>query len=728
MRRFLPVVVLLGLGAMLTWPCGPFFPEFEYAPVHGPAHSAAAVQRYDSGQIGVIRPHFFRESLVVAYRYLSGVPLDAAEVKALAPPAPQKQTAPADEWFATSRWLKARKTVPGAPAVDNLDADKEVPGSQFQQFENCTDASFDTAVSTLRDRAAKWGASSPSLVEWLRGQDRVFENCSKGPAIPAPLSGGDPLLAADRQYQIAAAEFYAGRFAAAERDFDAVAANPASPWRDGGHYLAARALIRDGTLNSKPDSLKAAETKLQAVLADPAAQRWHASARGLIQFIHATLDPQGRMVAAGKELLKPGADIRRAMTDYTHLYDRLEESKAPLPAAESELTDWIAAFQAGDAPHAIERWRAGKAMPWLVAALQSAKPTDAAVPELIAAARQIAPDAPAYASATYFGILLRIRRGENDAARDWADRALATSRLDSTVNLLRAERLKLARDWNEFLRYSPRRPVALEYTFLGSDEDLQGDPEAKSRTVALDVDFTHPMNTAVPLDLWDAAARGTALPRSLQAEIARVGWVRAVVLGHPAARPLAERTRELNPAWAEAIDDYLKQPDAAAAGFTAVFWMLRMPGMSAELRSGIGRTTAANKIDDYRDNWWQIVPPPAEPPEDLPRPQLLDLYPYNAMGPTAFLTAPQRSQGEEQARRLYATAGNAVYYLCAAAIAWARAHPQDPRVPEALHLAVRATRYGQTDKETSPLSKEAFDLLHSRYPASPWAKQTKYWY
>jgi hypothetical protein len=70
-----------------------------------------------------------------------------------------------------------------------------------------------------------------------------------------------------------------------------------------------------------------------------------------------------------------------------------------------------------------------------------------------------------------------------------------------------------------------------------------------------------------------------------------------------------------------------------------------------------------------------------------------------------------------------------VNYLCAAAIAWAKAHPEDPRVPESLHLAVRATRYGAgTDKESSRYSKEAFDLLHKKYPDSPWTKQTKYWY
>ena len=55
-------------------------------------------------------------------------------------------------------------------------------------------------------------------------------------------------------------------------------------------------------------------------------------------------------------------------------------------------------------------------------------------------------------------------------------------------------------------------------------------------------------------------------------------------------------------------------------------------------------------------------------------------------------------------------------------INWATKNPTDRRVPEALHLAVKSTRYGCTDKETGRWSKAAFDLLHRNYPNSTWAK------
>ena len=67
-------------------------------------------------------------------------------------------------------------------------------------------------------------------------------------------------------------------------------------------------------------------------------------------------------------------------------------------------------------------------------------------------------------------------------------------------------------------------------------------------------------------------------------------------------------------------------------------------------------------------------------------------------------------------------------YLCSEAIAWARAHPEDARVPEALYLAVEATHYGPADEASHAFSRQAFDLLHRGYANSEWAKKTRYWY
>ena len=67
-------------------------------------------------------------------------------------------------------------------------------------------------------------------------------------------------------------------------------------------------------------------------------------------------------------------------------------------------------------------------------------------------------------------------------------------------------------------------------------------------------------------------------------------------------------------------------------------------------------------------------------------------------------------------------------YFAPAVLDWAKAHSDDPRVPEALHYLVRSTRYGCVDKSIGPYSREAFDLLHRKYPNSERMKKTPYWF
>ncbi len=96
------------------------------------------------------------------------------------------------------------------------------------------------------------------------------------------------------------------------------------------------------------------------------------------------------------------------------------------------------------------------------------------------------------------------------------------------------------------------------------------------------------------------------------------------------------------------------------------------------------------------------------------------------MRPPEFLSS-SRALAASQFAALQAL-GTAPNYFCRIAIAWTEKNPADPRAPEALHLAVRSTRFGCTDDQTGRWSKAAYDLLHRRYPNTTWAKNTKYWF
>jgi hypothetical protein len=170
--------------------------------------------------------------------------------------------------------------------------------------------------------------------------------------------------------------------------------------------------------------------------------------------------------------------------------------------------------------------------------------------------------------------------------------------------------------------------------------------------------------------------------------------------------------------------------------------MLHFPGMQPFIYGGAFRETRETKfnaIDEYRSNWWcgnqfpaRALPPgtvsygsgppidPATGKQAVPVPVALPPFP-------SFLTVSERASADDQRSKLSTLAAGPAY-MGRVVMDWAKAHPDDQRLPEALHLVVRATRYGCTDDKTAMISKQAFDLLHARYPTSTWAQQTPYWF
>ena len=713
------VFPIAATGMMLLAPwksqgCAPMFPAARFVYVLGPVERAP----FARGQLGLVLPTFYRRNLIVAYRYFSGIPLAQREIASQVPrTAPD---APANLDFQTpesaGRWLAARNRVPGISPLKELHVERRLPGgNQWEVYRACLDDAFIAAAATLQKRIEKWGATSGAVAEWVGGQDRVFQNCSGGAHLPpAVRDASNVLLRADRRYQIAAAEFYAEDFNGAERDFQAIAGDAASPWSGLAPYLVARTLIRRATLAADPHAMERAGEELSGILKDPVRRAIHAQARALAQFVRARLDPEGRMAEAGADLVRPGGDphFDQDVVDFTMLWDKLSHG----PAARCDLADWITAYQSRDqAGHSLERWRRSRNPAWLIAALESAGADDPAAEELLGAARALQPDQAAYATAVYWALAAESRRAPS-AARAWADAALQSPQPADARNAFLARRQALARDWSEFLRYAPRVPVAAAVFQEDERPDDWSVQDADRPQFAADSVLL--FNRAVPLGRWVDAAQNPLLPSNLQTSVAQAGWARAIVLGRQAeARALAARLAELQPALAPALREYLAEREPAAARFAAVFLMLRNPGFGLEIREGWQRVTDIAKIDNFGDNWWRLDRP-------------AEHGPAGAQAPVAasYLPPLEQEQGKKEADGLVAAAAAAPDFLGQQALAWARQRAGDPRVPEALHLVVRATRFGSGGPNNSVYSKAAFQLLHTRYPKSRWTARTPYWY
>lgn len=715
--------------------CGPSFPEIVFTP-RGTA--AIPMERFVDGDLGVLQPYFGVRHLWPAYRVLLGRGLTASERRALQM---ERETAPssADRRPAPIReWLRERAVIPGAGeppeglayAWAAVTRTSRVPG-EWSSYINCPEDAFRTASRTLRDRASRFGAGSPEVLAWLRAQDAVFSNCAQGRVIPEPLpSEASPLGRADRTYQIAAAHFYAEDYDAAERLFREIAADAASPWRDIAAYLVGRTLLRKATVPGKfavpPDRglLEAAGQQFSSLLGDPAHAAIHDAARSHLRLVQAWLDPDGYLAELAGNLAAPTEDsgIGDRLREYEFLLGDGWWDGADRPAI-GDLTLWALTVRAARTrPPAARRqalaaWEQSRTLPWLCAALMTADPRDDGTDALLAAAAALPEESPAYPTAIYHRLRLLLGAGRLEEGRALATQLLESPRWSSADrNLLLAERTRTARTLEEFLADAQRLPVAAASDGMvlpGPVEHLGGRfEEAFDGRTLLDRDTESTIRQWFPLATLERAARSPALPAHLRRDFAQAHFVQAVLLGdHPAARGIAPVLRELAPEIGSGLTGYLRANEDAEADFAAAFLILNAPGLQPFVRWGGGRRVSTEEIDRFRDNWWS----------DLKQQSAAD----NGTVP-AFLT-PGELAVLAREREALGRLPWAPEHLGGIVLAWARTHPGDPRVPEALHLVVRATRVGAS-RPKSPTSRDAFSLLHRRYPRSEWADRTPYWY
>ena len=709
------------------------------------------LERFLDGELGILQPGYGLRHLWPAYRALMGKALTTSERQALHEVfEPQLQTrrdpTPIAAWLAERGKIAGAAPPPGKidqyAWASSISRSDNTPG-EWRYFLNCPEDAFRRATSTLLERVEHFGAASPEVLAWVRAQDTVFSNCVEGRAIPEPApADADTLVRADRAYQVAAAHFYAEDYDEAERRFREISDDTASPWRDIGAYLVGRTLLRKAVVPAQPgsppdkDLLRAAAEQFAALLAEPARSAVHGPAASHLKLTQTIQDPAGYLAGIGAGLAEPTdeTDVLQRFREYSYLVlgRKWQGERQP---ADDDLTGWLAAvwsmsgrpWENDGAPvrasaalfqHAFAASERTKSLPWLIAALMSADVRYPETPRLLETGAAVAAESPAYATVAYLGLRLLIDAGKVDAGRAAADRLLADPRWSAADrNLLLAERLRTARSLEEFLRDAPRLPVGVDQD--GDTSLLPFIPswsDERFKTL-FDGRMLLDRETAAAMEAWFSsamrarAAASTDIPAHLRRELARGLFVRSVLLGdHAAARAVVPALRGLAPELDEGFARYLDARGAEEAAFAAALLMLKAPGMQPFIQGGAGRRAPIDRLDRFRDNWWH----------DLKRqPAAVGTQP-------AFLSPEQFADLSREREKLLEIPA-APEYLGGIVLAWARAHPKEARVPEALHLVVRAGHFGMSPPKL-PTSRAAFELLHRRYPDSEWAAKTPLWF
>ncbi len=561
-------------------------------------------------------------------------------------------------------------------------------------------------------------------MNWVSAQDRVFENCSGDkPTYPDPLPGtASSLQRADRDYQIAAAHFYAEDFATAEQRFRTIANDPTTPWRHVASYMVARTLLREASLQNNAAALPKAREQLMEISSDPSAAPLDESARRLLEHVDAVEHPETTLESLSARLSAPQSPAP-SLEDAIHqsaFVLRATSFQAALAKPDvPEPFDWVQTLEKGDMDHALQRWRSRNSLPWLTLALMYSRGTDSAVPELLAQADGLPESSPAFGTSSYNLIRLSIERGDTSQARSKLDRLLVRTngQSDSLVNAGRAERIRVATSFDDFLRWAPRKPIAAK-DHLGV--------EGKAASEILAEDSAYVLNSLTPLAKLNYAAHSTLLPAWSAADVALAGWTRAFMLNDlDTARELAPIVAKAHPDWQSSL--------VPENGAEADHWKFQA-ALSIALHHQFQPTVRVNYRTDLNTSgsWWC----PVEAPSSIPGP--------GSGGDNDFISwrlpvkfAPSQNVLSQKDRDIAShevsalnEKGSTEKFLAPIIFAWAKAHPDDPQVPQALHRLVVVTRYGcrNGDASSGQISKAAFDLLHNQYPKNQWTAQTPYWF
>jgi len=324
------VVSLLLVFAFLSnaLPCGPGYttPLFDTASAPEDPYTD-----YAAGRLGIVKPTFRRSVLYAAYRYIAGNGMSTAEQKAVVEvwnaEINRKDFRDDSVDGAVKAWIEKRKDIVGKDEkTPDIYTDRDYGGYDF--FPNCTKNAFETATETLADRVSAHGPSDPNMVNWVKAQDQVFENCAKDKQTPDAAPPGAPdWLQKDRAYQRAAAEFYSLDYESAKKEFAKIAQDGDSPWAETASYLVARTLIRQASLSK--DKGKAADyySEAEQSLEKITSGKFADSAEKMLSLIAYRLHPRTRVGELARKLTitSSGDNFRQDVIDYTWLLDKLED-------------------------------------------------------------------------------------------------------------------------------------------------------------------------------------------------------------------------------------------------------------------------------------------------------------------------------------------------------------------------------------------------------------------
>jgi hypothetical protein len=714
--------------------CGPV----KISPLPYLSYSPVLYQPYTEGKLGVLLSNFYIKHLILAYYSLSEQKIqpetlkiynnflhDIAEIAPCYRDADKKDEGTNNGYLA---WVNAINRY-----IQLTNQDEKIKNDFLYRLNIVPNNALAYNANILNKKIDQYGAQSTEVKEWLANQKQVWNNDLPLPQLLPQIDQPENTnkdVQNDRQYQYASALLYRNQFSEAAQEFFKIFESP-SPYADLAGYLYVRSFYREAIETKDPKAPSPDFTKTKQAIDKilPLIKNKETpnaiDIQELATAIQAIEHRQDFLEKLSQDIRNQNETIDYLnWQDFSYLF-RVYKDKEPT----DDLANWIFTIKKqksilNPSLHAWEQWKTTAKNHWLVATAVLADNTFPSSEDLLKAMAKVDVNYPGYETVVYHHIRLLTLLKRSDEA--WvilqknAKNNHASITFQNYLSNLAYEIAPTLEQLNDFIAQKAilrgdeyfNEPLhnAVCQPYLLAPEYVPIQPIAILNSIASQTIEYLP---ASRLYEHFYPLKGNNDEKSVYLPIAIASYTRALTEGN---RDLALKAG----AWVADLDErysssfkYLKEMPSTQFAYYAILTLLRYPSLTIHIENNRREGLNIDILDintGLNENWWN---------DEINEPEKFKIFLEN----TKWLKDEEKEQIKHSRNALY----NPNLALRAALIILQhyKKMPKDPTLPEAIHRMIQLTkRIGSAPKE----SYELFEIMHSTYKTTEWAKKTPYHY
>ncbi len=667
------------------------------------------------------------------------------------------------------KWLEIR----------NIYIKESYSGGKYFLIENtlisCADRALDRAVEDYEYRKSKF--SDTELENWVKSQDKVFENCfieevapinnisktqtwwqsiiiffkniNKKPNPPDSISASE-LLRYDQEYQQAAGAYYSKNYSLAITLFKEISNKKSHPHRQlaalslGWSFIGRDIANYEIELKAEKPNAKANYIKnlqetqkyYEEMLSNPDYSSVELELQKYLDFVTFRTNPVKRLVDTEKTLLNPNDvdEFSRQLEDFTRIWykyfhrvlfyqkDEPQHQKFSDQIVKSQssflrfLLEWEKPTSEG-LRYSLENYKANGSPLWLILAVRQSNVGQDDFGFIKDEIGKIKPDSPFYLTAQYYWLeQLAKNQGSIQESKDIAEKFIKKTYDNNQLvafNLFSDIRENLASNPKDTLKYSVRYSLTVYDKWWDNTPSI---PYYSYENIIVNPKKYPLFSNKAKLYLGNLNSKELA---------------ESIVENSDVILDSMERYLKLTSFYRLLVLDDLESADLLAKNVVATDSNLSSP-FSQYLNAKDPSTKkfmAAKILIDYP----LVYPQIGENFDDFANMSIINLteidhYRRNWSLKDTCTNPKYRSENYFETDIDKEVNKNLDNFLSKILLDYMIQNPNslDSKL---LHQIVDFSHVSACqNEETSDIAKQAFQLLHNNYPESYWAKQTPYWY